>query len=156
MNATRTKTGWHPVRASDLKVTGTWPGTCGRCGRRDLRFLHTVADPDGTEHHVGSECARRLCYGYSPEREEGRLRNLWQRRSRWLTRNWGRSWNGNETLTFPTDGHAVRVTVFAGRFGGWSFCVGYGDDRVFAPRAFESVDEAKLAAFDEVARVAGW
>jgi hypothetical protein len=155
-NTSPTKTGWQPIRATDLQAAGTGPGTCDRCGRRDLRFLHTVHNLDEGELQVGSECARRLCYGYSPEREEQRLRNLWARRSRWLTRNWGTSWKGNETLTFKHEGKTVRVTVFPGNFGGWSYCIAFRGDPLYPSGSFLTADAAKLDAFDRVAVVAGW
>src|SRR5688500_13784538 len=121
--ATTTKTDWRPVQAIDLRAAGLGPGTCDRCGKRNLRFLHTVAHPTEGQRQVGSECARRLCGGYDPERKEAQLRKRWENRSRWLTRNWGRSWNGNPTLTFRHGGKVVRVTVYPGRSGGWSYCV---------------------------------
>jgi hypothetical protein len=151
-----TKTGWRPILAIDLLTAGNAPGTCERCGRCDLRFLHTVAHADGRELRVGCECARRLYHGYSPEREEGRLRNLWARRCRWLTRNWGTSWKGNETLTFCHKGETVRVTVFADESGAWAYCISVDDQRMFSPTKFASPDAAKLAAFDMFAAAAEW
>jgi len=77
-----TGTGWQPVRATDLRAAGSPPGTCERCGRTNIRFIHLISHATLGESLVGSECARRLCFGYSPEREEARLRKLWQRQSR--------------------------------------------------------------------------
>jgi hypothetical protein len=108
------------------------------------------------ELQVGCECARRLCFGYAPEREEQRLRNLWVRRSRWLTRKWGVSWNGNQTLTFRAEGMQVRVTVFAGQVEVWAYCIAVAGQPSYSPGAYESQEAAKLAAFDELAAMCAW
>lgn len=154
--ARRTKTGWRPLRCTDLRIAGGEPGHCERCGRNDLRFLHVVSHPDSGKLAVGSECAKRLCHGYDPDRAEGRLRNLWARRSRWLTRNWATSWNGNETLRVASDRGAVRVTVFPGRFGGWSWCVSVEGEPSFPSERYATADAAKLGAFDRVAEILDW
>src|SRR5262245_44783127 len=148
MAATTTKTGWRPIRATDLRATGTEPGTCERCGGRDLRFLHVVAHPDEGARQVGAGCARRLCWGYDPAKAEQRLKALWQRRSRWLTRYWGTSWKGNETLRFDHQGQAVRVTIFPGRCGGHGYCIVVNGEPHWSPGQFSTAEAAKLAAFD--------
>ena len=153
---TLTKTGWCPIRAVDLRVVGNEPGMCDRCGRSDLRYVHTVAHPDQGQLQVGSECAKRICYGYSPDREERRLRNLWSRRSRWLTRNWATSWKGNETLKFRHDGELVRVTIFTVRFDAVGYCIAVDGDPYYSPEKFATSDAAKLAAFDKIANAAAW
>lgn len=156
MNATPTKSGWHVGWVTDLHTDVSELETCERCGRTDLRFVHIARHPTEGELRVGSECARRLCFGYSPEREEGRLRNLWERRSRWLTRRWGTSWRGNYTLTFPHGSETARVTVFPRPVHGWGYCVSVGGQREFSPCAFETSEAAKLAAFDVTAALVGW
>jgi hypothetical protein len=70
---TETRTGWRLVRVTDLRATGAEPGTCERCGRRDLRFLRTIAHPERGELQVGSECARRLCRGSAIVEQVGGL-----------------------------------------------------------------------------------
>jgi len=154
-----TKTAWQPIRATDLRLTGAEPGTCERCGRRDLRFLHVVKHPNGGQLTVGCECAKRLCYGYDPERAENRLRNLYARRSRWLTRNWATSRKGNETLKFNHEGETVWVTIFADKRDPKLFCCSISVDggKPFFPSGnFVSADVAKLAAFDQLAETCEW
>lgn len=147
---------WRPRRVIDLREVGKGPGICDRCDRRDLRFLHILEHPDEAQVQVGRECARRLCFDYSPEREERRLRNLWARRSRWLMRNWGTSRNGNETLTLRlAEGEKVRVTVFL-RFGAWAYSIGDKCGCHFSRERFTTSDTAKLAAFDALAIALGW
>ncbi len=149
-------THWRAVQVIDLRAVGTGPGVCDRCKRRGIRFLHTVINPEQDQLHVGSECALRLCHGYSPEREEGRLRNLWKRRSRWLTRNWGTSKNGNETMTFRHERKKVWVTVYM-RFGAWRYSIGLATNNCeYSPLGYASSDEAKLGAFDTLAVMFDW
>jgi hypothetical protein len=141
-------TGWQPVKVVDLYLDKTKPNTCDRCGR-SLRFLHTVAHPEKGRLQVGSECARHLCRGYAPEREERRLRNLWSRRSRWLTRRWRTSRAGNETLRFLDGAGVIQVTVFPRLSGGWSYCVALSGEPPHGPTGtYATADEAKLAAFN--------
>lgn len=152
-----TKTGWHPVKAVDLFTLGAATGTCDRCHRTDLRFVHTVEHPTEGQLKVGCECAKRLCHGYPAAKEEARLRNLWSRRSKWLTRNWATSWKGNQTLKFDHDGKAIRVTIFPGNCGGWSYCLAVGGmPPSFSPGNTATADEAKLSAFDRLAEVLDW
>ena len=155
---TITKPTYKPISVVDLRRTGNEPGHCERCGRNDLRFLHTVQNCAGRKKQVGRECAKRLCYGYRPERQERRLINLWNRRSHWLTRNWATSRNGNDTLTFKSGDDQVRVTVYEDKYamGFWSYCITVDDEPFFPPGKFASSDEAKLAAFDRLAEAAGW
>lgn len=148
---------WRPVGAIDLRAIGSEPGECQRCGRENLRFLHIVANPAKERMQVGAECARRLCYGYSPKREEARLRNLWTRRSRWLTRNWGTSRAGNPTLKFDHNGETIWVTVYSdSRFGGWKYSLVGDEEKYFSPIRYASADAAKLAAFDRIAEALEW
>ena len=147
-----TETGWQPKGAIDLRATDDEPGTCDRCGQRDLRILHT----EEGQLHVGSESAKRLCWGYDPCRVEKRLNNLWSRRSRWLTRNWGMSWNGNDTLMFRHTGETVRVTIFINKFGQFMYCVSIDGNPFYSSQSFAEADVAKLAAFDRIAVELKW
>ena len=149
---------WRPVRAADLRLVGQEPGTCDRCGRHDLRFLHTIVHLDGGQLQVGSECARRLCSDYSPKLEEAKMRSLWDRRARWLTRKWRLSKKGNEYITFVHERMKVHVTIFSYAYRPWlwSYLVVVGREEHFSPEKFASSDVAKLAAFDWIALKIGW
>jgi hypothetical protein len=161
-----TKTGWRPIKAVDLRRHGNTLGRCQKCGRQGIRFLHTVAHEDSRQLEVGSECARNLCYGYDPEREEAKLKTLWTRRSNWLTRNWATSWKGNQTLTFTAtvstatpipSKEEVRVTVFRDQYsGGYKVSIGVNKEVMYLQQTFATQDEAKLEAFDQIADALGW
>lgn len=155
MSTSLIQAAWHPIGATDLRLIGQYPGTCDRCKRRDLRFVHTLEAADGRQMRVGSECARHLCLNYLPELEESRLNNRWARRSRWLTRNWRTNCKGNTTLAFKHNGEPTRVTVFKAKFDGWSYCIALSrGSSTFSTGRFASADEAKLAAFDHFAEIA--
>lgn len=152
----QTKTGWYHVRTIDLKKLGREYVRCGResCNRL-LRFVHFIKHPDKGTLAVGRCCASRICYGYDPEREERKLKNLYYRRSRWLLRNWGTTGQGNDTLTLTHDKLKVRVVVFPKR-DSWKYALYFADDSFFSPERYDSSDDAKFAAFDDLAERLGW
>ena len=154
-----TKTGWQCIEVTDLRTIGEEPGQCDRCERQDLRFLHTMYYPDTNKTmQVGCECAARLAFGYDPKREERRLRTLYNRRNRWLLKNWGTSWSGNETITFKDKRRQVRVTVFhdKDRAGRLRYVVDIDGQRYFSPENYCCPDDAKLGAFDSAAQLLDW
>jgi hypothetical protein len=58
------KSDWKPHKVVDLQSVGDDRGTCSRCGKRGLRFVHTLKNLAGDRLEVGSECATRLCSDY--------------------------------------------------------------------------------------------
>lgn len=147
---------WRPAGAIDLKAAGKPYGTCANCGRTGIRYLHTIAHVLKGQLQVGSECARHLCHGYDPERAESKLKAQWQRRSKWLTRNWGTSQNGNATLAFDHEGERVRVTVFRSQYGGYSYSIAVNGEPEFSPSSFPTTEHAKAAAISRVASIVKW
>jgi hypothetical protein len=145
------KAGWRAVDVLDLLRSEQFPGTCERCGRADLRFLHRMTHPEAScVLHVGSECAKRLSSGvYDPKPLERRLTNLWNRRSRFpFLHGWSVSKKGNEYLKVADS----ILTVFADRnvTDRYRACIKSEQGTRFSPDSYSSVIEAKLAAFDEL------
>ena len=155
---TRKEASWKPVKAVDLRRVGSEFGTCCRCGKQGLRYVHIVENKAGDCLEVGRECAIRLYSGYGAEQAQRRLRRLWGRRSRWPNRKWKKNARGNYVLSFPHENQKVRVTVFPDQFqGGWRFCIALGGDSPsFSKQQFNSIEDAKLGAFDECVEVFGW
>jgi hypothetical protein len=119
--------------------------------------MHIFTHPDGGQMLVCLRCSRGICPGYSPEQEEQRLRRLKALRSRWLTRLWGTSWNGNETVTIQCQGVFFEVTIFKSRFGGgWAFCISVAGRKVYSPEPLSSAQAAKEAAFDLLECTPSW
>lgn len=150
---------WLPSNVTDVLRVGQPSGRCQRCGKRGLRFLHHLVHPVEGTITVGCECARLICYGYCPDREERKLRNLWARRSRWLVRNWRVSQNGNEWLRIQQKhGPTARVVIVKSRFGGYSYLIAIGETETRGQwrGPYSDSDVAKLAAFDEMAEKLHW
>ena len=102
---------------------------------------------------VGCVCAGHMEQDYAGARlREQNLRNVAQRRRRWLSRVWRTSEKGNVYL--KTDG--FRITLFRkGRH--WSGVISeqLTDKSVYAKRAYDTLDQAKLAAFDAMIYMKG-
>lgn len=75
----------------------------------------------------------------NPKERERRLKGKAGRRARWLSRKWKISYKGNHYL--KADG--VRVTIFPNG-NKWKYVV----DDDFGHKRFDTIDEAKLAAFE--------
>lgn len=147
--------GWKPVHTRDRRAEqgdDYVPGRCEKCGREDLRFLHQLEHPETGEHlTVGCQCAANLCLAYDSKDEERRLKNLFQRKRKWLTRKWRRSRRRNEYLRIRVDGEQVTVTIFPSRFheNTWTYSLGWDDGLDFSG-SYDTPDDAKLAAFDRL------
>lgn len=151
---------WRPIGVTDLLTKGSEKGTCDWCGRRDLRFVHTVEDQDGDTIEVGSECCRQLCFGYDPSREEQKLRALWDRKNRWLTKRWRRAASGNDWIQIESRTPAgkilkARLVVGQGEFSWW-YVIFARNERVGRGSGYPSAEAAKRAAIDDWAELAGW
>lgn len=152
-----TITRWHPKGAVDLAAAGKTYATCEHCGRTGVRYLYTVVHALHGRKLVGSECARHLCHGFDPKREEDKLKAQWRRRSALLTKRWGTSQSGgNPTITFMHNGNRVRVTVFSAKRGGYRYSIARDRSVDFSDERYPSIDVAKTAAIDRMASESGW
>ena len=137
--------GWFCIDVEDLEAPSE---TCEMCGNERIRFVHIMQHPDYPENiGVGCNCAEKMTDDYAaPKKREQKLRNKATRKSRWLKRKWRISAKGNEFLN--VDG--FNVTVFRYRkgykSGKWGFKVG----GAFSLNGYLMVQEAKLAAFEEL------
>lgn len=147
-----TEQAWTFTHCEDLQEP---IGNCERCGRTDIRFLHFLQNED-QQIQVGCVCAGRLCTDYNPKLEEKRLRNLWSKRSRWLTRKWRCARTGNHWLKLGYQGSQIQITIFQNNYGpGWVACVMVDRSKRYL-RPCDSEDQAKLLAFDYLAHRLGW
>lgn len=136
--------GWTCIDIEDL---GEPSATCEMCETQEIRYVHHMQHPS-YPGVLGCGC---VCAGHMEDDYEGArqrekvVRNAGARRSRWLTRNWRTSRNGNPFLN--ADGYNI-VVYPAGQ--GWGFRVSNretGND-ITARRLLASMDAAKLRAFD--------
>ena len=136
--------GWTCLKVEDL---GSAIGECQACGKERIRYLYTIEHPRFPRKLiVGCVCDENLTADYSsPRQKQRRLIRRAARRARWLTRLWRHTRSGNPYI------HAQGILVAVFKFtqppvhGLW----GYWVDGTLGEQAFNTCDEAKLAAFDE-------
>lgn len=137
--------GWRCVDIEDL---GAPDAVCEMCETQEIRYVHYMEHPDYKDVlGVGCVCAENLEEDYqAPRRRERVLKNVGQRRRRWLSRVWKVSAKGNSYLN--TDG--FNIVIFRQAKGSWGARI---EDRAterskLSRRQYKSEDEAKLAVFD--------
>lgn len=137
--------GW---RCVDVFDNGEATETCGMCGREEIRYVHVMEHPDYPENlEAGCVCAEKMSDDYvGPRQREARMKSKAGRRVRWLNRKWRTSSRGNPFLN--TDGFNIAIFQYKNGWkkGKWGFKV--GDD--FGNKAFASVEEAKMGAFEKL------
>lgn len=127
---------------------GEIAAVCEMCETQEIRYVHYMEhDEYPGELAVGCRCAEHMESDYAgPRRREQKLKNAARRRSRWLSRQWNMSRNGNAYIN--TDG--FNITIFRNSNGTWGGKI--TDDEsgqsIRSRRTYESQDRAKLAAFD--------
>jgi hypothetical protein len=141
--------GWQCVDIEDL---GEPQITCQMCESQTIRYVHHMQHPDYSEAlEVGCICAGHMENDLiGAKAREASMKSRASKRKRWLTRRWKISRKGNPWLS--TDGY--RVTVYE-RGGGWASTVSVeGTSNVYhARRNYNTMDLAKLAAFDQITRI---
>lgn len=116
------------------------------CRSQEIRYVHYMEHESYSERlGVGCVCAEKMSSDYvNPREREKRLRGKAGRRARWLTRKWRVSRNGNPYL--KADG--VHLVIFTFKQGRKAGKYGFQVNGEFGEIAFETIEEAKLAAFD--------
>lgn len=137
--------GW---RCIDIEDLGAPDAVCEMCERRKIRFIHYMQHP-GFEPSlgVGCVCAEKMEDDYdAPKRRESNLKNVAQRRKRWLSRKWNVSHKGNSYLN--TDG--FNIAIFPKDDGSWAGRIEERSTGRWVPsrREYKTEDQAKLAALD--------
>jgi len=136
--------GWTCIDIEDLEEPSA---TCEMCETQEIRYVHYMQHPRYRDVLAcGCVCAGHMEEDYEGSRQrELVLRNASARRRKWLTRYWRFSRNGNPFLN--VEGYNV-VVYPAGQ--GWGFRVSKRttDQSVVSRRQLDSMDAAKLRAFD--------
>jgi hypothetical protein len=137
--------GWVCEGVEDLGAPGA---TCEMCEVQDIRYIHTMSHPDYEGFlDVRCVCAEKMEDDYAgPRQRERALRSAAQRKSRWLSRRWRMSSQGNPFIN--TDG--FNITIFQNGNGTWGGRISEQETSrsVTAKRQYASEAKAKLAAFD--------
>ena len=138
--------GWTCIDTEDL---GEPELTCQMCESRTIRYVHFMEHPNFPEVlQVGCICAGNMEGSVNAARSrETSMQSRAGKRKRWLSRKWRVSAKGNPWI--KADGY--RVAVYFQR-GGWGATIASNDNSnvQHCRRRFESVDRAKLAAFDHI------
>lgn len=127
----------------DLKLEEGRYETCQMCGRPEIRFVHVMRHPNVSEcFNVGCVCAEKMSDDYKgPKARESKLISRAAQRARWLTRKgWKLSSKGHPYINVK--GVNLGVKSINNR---WMYRIG---DR-FSSTRYNSMDEAKLALFDD-------
>jgi hypothetical protein len=142
------KRGWTCVDIEDIgTMTGENYEICQMCLAMRIRFVHTMTHPDyRRELRCGCICAGHMEGDIEgANRREQAVKNVAARRSKWLSRAWRTSRNGNGFLNVGNH----NVVVF-GVQGGWGYRCSerWPGGRSVARYGFPTADAAKLDAFE--------
>jgi|WetSurMetagenome_2_1015567.scaffolds.fasta_scaffold301272_1 hypothetical protein len=148
--------GWTLVEVEDLRGFGeseeeTSYGVCEMCGQEKIRFAHHMTHPDVNRNFiVGCICAEKMSNDYvSPKLREQELRNRASNKSRWLTRKWRRSSNGNEYINVKNH----FVLIYQQHDKRWKFMIKKNGQPQWDNHVYHEINEAKLASFDQLWRL---
>ena len=133
------------VREDEQPESETDYESCMMCGNEKIRYVHVVSHPEvAEEYRVGCVCAERMTDDYTnPKEREKELRNRASRRSNWSKKEWRLSRNGNYYLRLEGN----HLLIFQDEKSG-KFKLKIGGK--FGNKSFDSVGQAKKAAFDGV------
>lgn len=142
------KRGWTCTGAEDLGAGNSIQ--CEMCEREHPRYIHSMVHGNSTPLRVGCHCAAYM-EGHLDDAHylEGRLTAAKDRKNRLVRREhfpdlkkWKISRNGNPHITYNNS----HITIFLNSAGRYCFSI----NNQFNRAAYNSRDEAKLAAFDQV------
>jgi hypothetical protein len=122
------------------------------CESQTIRYVHHMQHdnyPDVLQ--IGCVCAGNMEGDLASARSrETSMQSRARKRKSWLSRNWRVSAKGNPWI--KADG--FRVTVYQ-RGAGWAATVAAADESSLqhSRRNYQTIDQAKLAAFDHITRL---
>lgn len=144
----RPEYGYSPVDVVDA-ICRDEPTTCDLCSRK-LRWVHVIAH-SALDHYlsVGCCCAARMCDDYDAVGAETCAKNRAARlRSFIAGSNWRQNDKGNLTRKLRDKTY---LTVFPGRWGGWSYSIKKPKSQVkFSTGRYSTTYEAMAAMFAEI------
>lgn len=138
--------GWHCIDMDDLGPDRDHWQTCEMCETMEIRYAHVMRHPDyPTQLTCGCVCAGNMEQNLTAaRRREALMKNDLKRRNAFpRLKEWRLSQKGNPWI--QRDGW--NVTIFP-RGNGFKAVLSRGKDKIFLPKIFPSVEEAKLAAYD--------
>lgn len=147
--------GWKCVGVTDLwseQGVGYAPASCEMCGKEKLRYVHRMRHKGYPKVlNVGCICAGKMeGNAEAPMEREQRLKSRSSRKSRFAAARWRLSQNGNQCRKI--DGFIV--TIFANQLRPcFCFSIGRNGGRPEFWNGFDTIEDAKLAAFDRLEKL---
>jgi len=137
----------------DIEDFGEQSYACEMCEFQSIRYIHYMKHSKYEEViGVGCVCAEKMEGDYSRARlRDDLMKKRSQKRLKWLNNNrWKISKKGNNWI--KTDGYIIVMTK-QGNY--WSVLIKSEDETFekWSHRKYESIDEAKLAAFDYLTKI---
>lgn len=146
--------GWRCVGLEDLNPNNDPAdeveyAQCQMCGREQIRYVHIMKHNEtGQELSVGTICAEKMSEDYvGPKKREREIINRMRRQKTFMNRTWRISKAGYPYIINKGRRLGVCLDKKTGKFIG--YCGGGFDAPRFGSKLCQSVDEAKLAVFDE-------
>jgi hypothetical protein len=142
--------GWTCIDIEDL---GEPLSTCEMCESQSIRYVHYMKHPEYKDIlRVGCVCAGKMeeNYGGAKLRDDF-MKKRSSKRLRWINNSrWKISQKGNDWI--KTDGYII---VMKKQDGFWRALIKSEDETFekWSHRKYESLDEAKLAAFDYLTKI---
>jgi len=141
--------GWECIDIEDL---GEPSATCEMCEKQTIRYVHYMQHPDYQNiFKTGCICAGKMEENYAKARSrDDFMKSRSQKRKRWLDRKWLTSNKGNTYI--KSDGFII-VMKCSGRV--WNALIKNEDGNIkeWSKRKYESINSAKLAAFDCLTKI---
>jgi len=137
--------GVYDVREDGQPADETEYERCMMCNNPKIRFVHIVSHKESDEDlKVGCLCAEKMTNDYvNPKKQEKELKKKAKKLSDRLKKGWRLSGKGNPFLKI--DGY--RIVIFKDKRTNKFICK---IDEIFGKRKFDSLEQAKVAAFKGV------
>lgn len=137
------------VIGDDKLANETDYATCQMCGNEKIRYVHIMEHAEfGEQLEVGCICAVKMSGDYNtPKQREKLLKSRTARRDHWLKRKWRISRSkGNSYLNIKEHNKKYNLVVFYYKSKKrW----GYEINKVYGQDTYATIDDAKLALFDD-------
>lgn len=142
--------GWNCIDIEDLSEP---KNICEMCESQHIRYVHYMKHPDYKNIlGVGCICAGKMEENYIiAKQRDDYMKKRASKRQRWLKNSrWKKSQKGNDWI--KTDGYII---VMKKNGVLWSALIKSEDEtfKKWSNRKYESINEAKLAAFDYLTKI---
>ena len=142
--------GWECI---DIEDTGEQATICEMCEFQHIRYIHYMKHPEYIDIlGVGCDCAGKMEENYlHAKKRDDFMKKRTSKRKRWINhRGWKVSKKGNDWI--KADGYIITM-IDHNTYWSASIRIEGEETGVWLPRKFETIEIAKLAAFDYVTKL---